>query len=192
MYNPRSHAGPESSIVTLFAMILIIHAHPYPTHSRACRVLLDAVRDLPDVEVRSLYDLYPNFDIDIAAEQGALLRAGLVVWLHPIYWYSVPAMQKHWFDVVLLRGWAYGKDGKQLCAIQRIANCVWQCVLHVAMFAGMKSFEGRLGMHEHKSIRKQMVRYHDMVGWQCCALLGMLFAITKCTLVISMDGCSGA
>ena len=102
-------------------MILIIHAHPYPKHSRACRVLLDAVRDLPGVEVRSLYDLYPDFDIDVAAEQGALVRASLVVWLHPIYWYSVPAMLKHWFDVVLLRGWAYGKDGTAL----RGKHCLW-------------------------------------------------------------------
>ena len=141
MYNPRSHAGPESSIVTLFAMILIIHAHPYPTHSRACRVLLDAVRDLPDVEVRSLYDLYPNFDIDIAAEQGALLRAGLVVWLHPIYWYSVPAMQKHWFDVVLLRGWAYGTDGTAL----RGKACLW-----VTTTGGAADAYSPAGMHERR------------------------------------------
>ena len=111
----------KSSIVTLFAMILIIHAHPYPRHSRATRALLDAVRDLPGVEVRSLYDLYPDFDIDVVDEQGALMRADLVVWLHPIYWYSVPAMLKHWFDVVLLRGWAYGKEGTAL----RGKPCLW-------------------------------------------------------------------
>ncbi len=90
-------------------MILVIYAHPYPQHSRASRALLDAAQSLPGVEVRSLYDLYPDFDIDVAAEQAALTRADLVVWLHPIYWYSVPAMLKHWFDVVLLRGWAYGR-----------------------------------------------------------------------------------
>jgi glutathione-regulated potassium-efflux system ancillary protein KefF len=61
--------------------------------------------------VHSLYDLYPDFDIDVDAEQAALKHADLVVWMHPIYWYSVPAMLKHWFDVVLLRGWAYGEGG---------------------------------------------------------------------------------
>jgi glutathione-regulated potassium-efflux system ancillary protein KefF len=73
-------------------MILIIHAHPYPQHSRAGPVLLDAVRDLPGVSIRSLYDKYPDFDIDVEAEQAALTEARLIVWLHPIYWYSVPAL----------------------------------------------------------------------------------------------------
>jgi glutathione-regulated potassium-efflux system ancillary protein KefF len=83
--------------------------------------LLSAVRDLPDIEVRSLYDLYPDFDIDIAAEQAALLRAELVVWLHPMYWYSAPAMLKHWFDVVLAHGWAYGDGGTALAG----KSCLW-------------------------------------------------------------------
>ncbi len=95
-------------------MILIVYAHPYPQHSRACRVLVDAVRDLPDLEIRSLYERYPDFDIDIDAEQQALLRARLVVWLHPFYWYGVPALLKHWFDTVLVRGWAFGEGGTAL------------------------------------------------------------------------------
>jgi glutathione-regulated potassium-efflux system ancillary protein KefF len=105
----------------LRAMILIIYAHPYPSHSRANAALLNAVRDLPDVQIRSLYDLYPDFDIDVAAEQAALTAADAVVWLHPLYWYSVPAMLKHWFDVVLLRGWAYGHDAAAL----RAKPCLW-------------------------------------------------------------------
>lgn len=120
-------------------MILIIHAHPYPQHSRACRALLEAARDLADVEVRSLYDLYPDFDIDAAAEQAALTRAGAVVWLHPIYWYSVPAMLKHWFEVVLVRGWAYGQDGDAL----RGKRCLW-----VATTGGDDAAYSPGGMHE--------------------------------------------
>jgi glutathione-regulated potassium-efflux system ancillary protein KefF len=88
--------------------ILVIFAHPYPQASRACAAILAALQDLPDTEVRSLYDLYPDFDIDVAAEQAAAARAGLVVWLHPLYWYGAPALLKHWFDTVLVRGWAYG------------------------------------------------------------------------------------
>jgi glutathione-regulated potassium-efflux system ancillary protein KefF len=102
-------------------MIAVIHAHPYPRHSRACRALLEAIRPMPDLEVRSLYDLYPDFDIDVAAEQEALARAQLVVWLHPLYWYSAPGMLKHWFDKVLERGWAYGDAGTAL----RGKNCLW-------------------------------------------------------------------
>lgn len=121
-------------------MILLLYAHPYPQHSRAGKALLDAVRDLPDVEVRSLYDLYPDFDIDVGAEQEALTRAALVVWLHPLYWYSVPAMLKHWFDVVLLRGWAYGKDGTAL----RGKRCLW-----VPTTGGDDGDYAPSGMHQH-------------------------------------------
>ena len=120
-------------------MILVLYAHPYPQHSRACKAMLNAVTDLPGLEVRSLYDLYPDFDIDVAAEQAALSRADLMVWLHPIYWYSVPSMLKHWFDVVLLRGWAYGKEGNAL----RGKPCLW-----VVSAGGDENSYSRDGMHE--------------------------------------------
>ena len=102
-------------------MIAVIHAHPYPHRSRACAALLEAIRDTPELELRSLYDTYPDFDIDAAAEQAALERAGLVVWLHPLYWYTVPALMKQWFEVVLVRGWAYGKGGTALAG----KDCLW-------------------------------------------------------------------
>jgi glutathione-regulated potassium-efflux system ancillary protein KefF len=102
-------------------MIVVIHAHPYPSRSRACAALLAAIRDLPQLEVRSLYDLYPDFDVDIAAEQAALEGAGLVVWLHPLYWYTVPGLMKHWFDEVLVTGWAHGAEGTRLHG----KDCLW-------------------------------------------------------------------
>jgi glutathione-regulated potassium-efflux system ancillary protein KefF len=95
-------------------MILVVLAHPYPRRSRACAALLEAIRDLPALEVRSLYDLYPDFDVDRPAEQAALERARLVVWLHPVFWYTVPALMKHWFEEVLVRGFAYGPGGDAL------------------------------------------------------------------------------
>jgi glutathione-regulated potassium-efflux system ancillary protein KefF len=95
-------------------MILVLLAHPYPHRSRACAALLEAIRSVASVEVRSLYDLYPDFDIDRAAEQAALARAQLIVWLHPLFWYTAPALMKHWFDDVLVRGFAYGEGGDAL------------------------------------------------------------------------------
>lgn len=102
-------------------MILVVHAHPYPKHSHAGLAVLGAIGDLPALEVRSLYDLYPDFDIDAAAEQEALRRAGLVVWLHPVYWYSVPGLLKLWFDKVLVGGFAFGEGGTALHGKQ----CLW-------------------------------------------------------------------
>lgn len=95
-------------------MICVIHAHPYPARSRAGRALLAAIADLPALQIRSLYQLYPDFDIDIAAEQTALAEAQLIVWLHPLYWYSTPALLTLWFEKVLARGWAYGDNGNAL------------------------------------------------------------------------------
>jgi glutathione-regulated potassium-efflux system ancillary protein KefF len=93
---------------------LLIYAHPYPARSRAGRALLETVADLPGLEVRSLYALYPDFDIDARAEQAALDRAGLVIWQAPFYWYGVPALLSAWFERVLAHGWAYGDGGVAL------------------------------------------------------------------------------
>ena len=53
-----------------------------------------------------------TFAPDIAREQQRFMRADLVVWLYPIWWGSVPAILKGWFDRVLAYGVAYG-DGKR-------------------------------------------------------------------------------
>ncbi len=79
-------------------MIALIYAHPHPARSRANRALLDAARCAAGVTVRSLYDAYPDFGIDVAAERRLLDGAGLVVWQHPIMWYAAPALLKLWFD----------------------------------------------------------------------------------------------
>jgi glutathione-regulated potassium-efflux system ancillary protein KefF len=119
-------------------MVVLVFAHPYPNRSRANRRLLDAVADLDDVDVRSLYDMYPGFDIDVPAEQAALEEATAVVWQHPTYWYSVPSLLKHWFDKVLLRGWAYGEGGTAL----RGKRCLW-----VATTGGDVGSYSEQGMH---------------------------------------------
>jgi glutathione-regulated potassium-efflux system ancillary protein KefF len=121
-------------------MILVIYAHPYPHRSRASRHLAEAVRDLPGLAMHSLYERYPDFDIDIPAEQAALDQARLVVWLHPLYWYSVPGLMKHWFDKVLAYGWAYGPNGHALHG----KHCLW-----APTTGGDAHAYSAGGMHEH-------------------------------------------
>jgi glutathione-regulated potassium-efflux system ancillary protein KefF len=118
--------------------VLLLFAHPYPDRSRANRRLLQGARGLAGVELRSLYDLYPSFDIDVPAEQAALRRAYAVVWQHPMYWYSVPALLKHWFDKVLARGFAYGQGGTALSG----KRCLW-----VVTTGGDAASFGEEGMH---------------------------------------------
>jgi len=94
--------------------ILILFAHPALQRSRVNRKLLDAVRELEGVTFHDLYEAYPEFDIDVRREQRLLLDHELVVLQHPFYWYSVPALLKEWFDLVLEHGWAYGHQGTRL------------------------------------------------------------------------------
>lgn len=95
-------------------MILIVYAHPYPDQSRVNQQMLKQASDNPDVVIRSLYALYPDFDIDVAAEQRAVEQAQLVVLQHPMYWYSMPPLLKLWIDKVFTHGWAYGKGATAL------------------------------------------------------------------------------
>lgn len=94
--------------------ILVVAAHPDWRHSRVNRHLRDAALGLPRVRVRDLYSLYPDYDIDVAAEQACLAEARLVVLLHPVQWYSMPSLLKLWLDEVLTYNWAYGPRGDAL------------------------------------------------------------------------------
>jgi glutathione-regulated potassium-efflux system ancillary protein KefF len=94
--------------------ILVIAAHPHLEQSRVNRRLMAAAAGVERVELRDLYAIYPDYLIDVAAEQAALERAKLVVWLHPLHWYAMPSLMKLWVDEVLRWGWAYGPDANAL------------------------------------------------------------------------------
>jgi glutathione-regulated potassium-efflux system ancillary protein KefF len=94
--------------------ILLLAAHPDWRESRVNRRLVAAARGVEDARVQDLYALYPDYDIDVAAEQSHARQADLIVLLHPIHWYSMPALQKLWLDEVLAYGWAYGQGGTAL------------------------------------------------------------------------------
>jgi len=94
--------------------ILIIFAHPYPQQSRVNRLLLQEVQDIPEIKIIDLYEKYPDFYIDILSEQQQLIAADLIIFHHPFYWYSAPAILKQWQDCVLEEGFALGKGGSAL------------------------------------------------------------------------------
>jgi glutathione-regulated potassium-efflux system ancillary protein KefF len=86
----------------------VVAAHPNWKDSRANRRLLQAAQALGTVEVRDVFGQYADYSIDVPREQNALQAAQLVVLLHPVQWYSMPALLKLWVDEVLAYGWAYG------------------------------------------------------------------------------------
>lgn len=94
--------------------VLILFAHPALQKSRVNRALVRGVRDLPGVTFHDLYEEYPEFDIDVGREQGLLVEHDVIVFQHPLFWYSTPAILKEWQDLVLEHGWAYGHAGNAL------------------------------------------------------------------------------
>lgn len=94
--------------------VLVLFAHPAIRRSKVNRRLLDAIRDLDAVTVNDLYEAYPDLDIAVEREQELLTLHDVVVFQHPFYWYSTPAILKEWQDLVLEHGWAYGHEGHAL------------------------------------------------------------------------------
>jgi glutathione-regulated potassium-efflux system ancillary protein KefG len=94
--------------------ILVLFAHPAFHKSRVNRVLVQAVRAMEGITFHDLYEAYPDFGIDVAREQELLVAHDVVVFQHPFFWYSTPAILKEWQDLVLQHDWAYGHRGTAL------------------------------------------------------------------------------
>ena len=94
--------------------VLILFAHPALQKSRVNRVLAEKVRSLEGVTFHDLYEAYPEFDIDVEQEQTLLVDHDIIIFQHPFFWYSTPAILKEWQDLVLEHGWAYGTKGTKL------------------------------------------------------------------------------
>lgn len=94
--------------------ILIHFAHPAKSRSNINRALRAAVEGLDNITVNDLYENYPDFDIDVEREKALCEAHDIIIFQHPLYWYSTPAIIKEWFDLVLQHGWAYGSQGKAL------------------------------------------------------------------------------
>jgi glutathione-regulated potassium-efflux system ancillary protein KefG len=94
--------------------VLIQFAHPVLERSRVNRHLIEAVRALDGITVNDLYEVYPDLAIDVKREQELLEHHDVIVFQHPFYWYTGPAILKEWQDLVLEHGWAYGQGGTHL------------------------------------------------------------------------------
>ena len=103
--------------------ILILFAHPALEKSRVHYKMIRQIRRLPNITFHDLYQVYPDLDIDVEYEKKLLLQHDIVVFQHPFYWYSAPAIIKQWQDLVLEHGWAYGSGGHALAG-KKIFNAI--------------------------------------------------------------------
>lgn len=94
--------------------ILIQLVHPAAARSKINRALRAAIDNLDHVTVNDLYNAYPDFLIDTQKEQQLCESHEVIIFQHPFYWYSTPAIMKEWLDLVLEHGWAYGKEARAL------------------------------------------------------------------------------
>jgi len=91
--------------------VLLVVGHPDLSQSKSNAALVDAVRDLPHVTVHDLYAAYPDFEIDVEAEQALLAEHDVIVFQHPVFWYNTTPLLKQWQDKVFTLGWAFTIDG---------------------------------------------------------------------------------
>jgi len=107
------------------ARVLVLFAHPRTDRSVANTALVAAARAIDGVELVDLYAEYPDFDIDIDREQQRLRATDILVFQHPVYWYSSPAILKEWLDLVFEYGFAYGSEGTALEGrpLLQVATC---------------------------------------------------------------------
>lgn len=131
--------------------VLIIFAHPAAHKSRINSELINSVKNLDGVTVNDIYENYPDFFINVKREQQLLIDNDIIVWHHPLYWYSCPALMKEWIDLVLEHGFAYGKTGKALQG-KKVMNAVT-----TGGSADVYSETGR----NHFSISQFLVPFHQ-------------------------------
>ena len=86
---------------------LVLLFHPNLKNSKVNQKMYDTINGMKNVEIRNMYDLYPDFKIDVKAEQQAMEKADRIILQFPIRWYSSPALLKQWEDAVFEAGWAY-------------------------------------------------------------------------------------
>ena len=95
--------------------ILIVSGHPDLNDSFANKTILEETRNLlPEAEFVYLDKLYPDFRIDVQAEQERLLRADIIVLQYPLFWYSAPSLLHRWMEQTFTHGFSHGRTGDKL------------------------------------------------------------------------------
>ena len=103
--------------------ILIVSGHPDLNDSFANKTLLEETRNLlPEAEFVYLDKLYPDFRIDVQAEQERLLRADIIVLQYPLFWYSAPSLLHRWMEQTFTHGFSHGRTGDKLHGKQLVLS----------------------------------------------------------------------
>ena len=95
--------------------VLVISGHTNLKESVANKTILETLeKKLPDAEIVKLDELYPDYQIDVKAEQEKLLRADIIVLQFPVFWYSAPSILERWMEETFKHGFSHGSTGDKL------------------------------------------------------------------------------
>ncbi len=130
------------SVINILNNALIVTAHPVEnslSHSLAARIAARLREQGTQVEIADLHAeaftpamLRPDLALyhgdasappaDIQREQQRVERADMLVFVFPVYWWSVPGLLKGWFDRVLTLNWAYKvtEDGRIVGNLRKV------------------------------------------------------------------------
>jgi len=136
--------------------ILVIYAHPEPKSSVVNQLLISTVMGIEGVTVHDLYATYPDFFIDVSAEQERLIEHDIIVFQHPLYMYSCPALLKEWLDRVLSKGFAFGLR-------TALKGKVWRSVITTG---GKKEAFDKLGYNKYPL--EEILQPFELSAALCC------------------------
>lgn len=103
--------------------VLVVSGHPELASSVANRTILEELgKLLPEAEIDRLDTLYPDFKVDVAAEQAKLVAADTVILQLPIMWYSFPALMHKWMEDTFAHGFSHGRTGHALAGKKLVAS----------------------------------------------------------------------
>ena len=98
--------------------ILVNVFHPNLERSTVNKVLVEAIKGIPNITIRDLYREYRDLTfrdkIPMASEKEHLVSHDRIVFQHPVYWYSIPPLFKKWIEDVIDDSWAWGPHSDQL------------------------------------------------------------------------------
>ncbi len=95
--------------------ILVISGHTDLSVSLANKTILETLElKLPQAQIVRLDSLYPDFKIDVPAEQEKLIWSDIIVLQFPIFWYSAPSLLERWMEETFRHGFSHGSTGDKL------------------------------------------------------------------------------
>lgn len=134
--------------------ILILFGHPAYEKSSYNKAMVQGIEKLENVTFHDLYESYPEMDIEREKEQKLVEEHDCIIFHHPMYWYSAPAIFKEWQDLVLMHGWAYGSKGKAL--EDKYFMTVTTTGAPKAAFCSEE--------YQHHTVREFLIPFHQMAS----------------------------